>query len=227
MKAKPYDWPHDGDPTPRETALLVIDMQRDFCDPQGYVAAMGYDIEPARRIIPNIATVKDAVSKWGGLVVQTREGHRPDLSDLFPFKAWRSRNAGVEIGMTGPLGRVLVRGEEGWRIIPELAPAPSEILIDKPGYSAFQATDLHQILVARGVGKLILTGVTTDVCVHSTLRHATDLGYECLVLEDACAATVPAHHDAAIGTIATEGGIFGAVTQSNVLCAFLSGREKI
>ncbi len=226
IAARPYNWPCDGKMTPQNTAYIIVDMQRDFCDPEGYVASMGYSIDAARKIIPQISAIKKAVLEWGGMVVQTREGHRSDLSDLLPFKAWRSRNSGVEIGQHGPLGRVLVRGEVGWQIIPELSPDPREILIDKPGYSAFHATDLHQILTANGIKKIILSGVTTDICVHSTLRQAVDLGYECLVVGDACAATVAAHHESAIGTIQTEGGIFGAVADSKDVCSVLAGMNR-
>ncbi|HKJ62712.1 MAG TPA: isochorismatase family cysteine hydrolase [Hyphomicrobiales bacterium] len=221
IDARPSAWPHDGRLEPSETALLIIDMQRDFCDEGGYIASMGYDISPARQIIPNVRAVRDAVSAWGGSIVLTREGHRPDLSDLPPLKAWRSRRGGVEVGVGGPLGRVLVRGEAGWEIVPELAPRPGEIIVDKPGYSAFHATDLERILTAKGVRRLIFTGVTTDICVHSTLRSAVDRGYECVLVEDGCAATVAENHRAAVNTITTEGGIFGAVTTAHAICSAL------
>ena len=221
IDARPNNWPHDGLLNPAETALIIIDMQRDFCDREGYIASMGYDVSPIRRIVPNIVALRDVISSWGGLIVQTREGHRSDLSDLPPLKAWRSRRGGVEVGSEGPLGRVLVRGEGGWEIIPELAPRSGEIVIDKPGYCAFHATDLGRVLTTRGIRRLIFAGVTTDVCVHSTLRSAVDLGYECLTIEDACAATSVSNHQAAIDTITTEGGIFGAVTTSDVVCDVL------
>lgn len=221
IDARPWAWPHDGQLEASETALLIIDMQRDFCDEGGYIALMGYDISPARQILPNVGRIRDIVAAWGGLIVLTREGHRPDLSDLHPLKAWRSRLGGIEVGARGPLGRVLVRGEAGSDIVPELAPRPGEIVIDKPGYSAFYATDLEQILTAKGIRRLIFTGVTTDVCVHSTLRSAVDRGYECLLVEDACAATVQENHHAAVNTIMTEGGIFGAVTTTHALCSGL------
>jgi len=217
VNAKPYAWPFDGALRPEETALLIIDMQRDFCDPDGYVASMGYDLTAFRKVIPRVAAVRESVSRWGGTIIYTREGHRPDLSDLPRLKAWRSRLAGVEIGVKGPLGRVLVRGEEGWQILPELAPKTDEITVDKAGYCAFSGTDLHRILTVRGIRRLIFTGVTTDVCVHSTLRSAVDLGYECLIVADACAATTESFHEAAVGTVMTEGGIFGAVTTTEAL----------
>ncbi|MBX2853765.1 MAG: cysteine hydrolase [Rhodobacteraceae bacterium] len=225
IPAVPYDWPHDGDLRPETTALIVIDMQHDFCGCGGYVEAMGYDIAPAREIVPRIAALAEHVRRWGGTVVLTREGHRADLSDLSPFKLWRSRNGGAAIGAQGPMGRLLVRGEPGWDFIPELAPEPGDVVIDKSGYSAFQGTDLELVFRVRGVRKLILVGVTTDVCVHSTLRDATDRGYECLVVGDACAATEVANHRAALATITTEGGIFGAVAQSpNIVFDVSPGR---
>jgi biuret amidohydrolase len=214
ISANPYPWPHDGVIAPQTTALVVIDMQRDFCEAGGYVSSMGYDVAPARALIPRIQAVLAAVRAWGGLVVHTREGHRPDLSDLPSQKRFRSANGGAEIGSQGPLGRLLVRGEAGWDIVAELAPAPGEPIIDKPGFSAFYATDLDRILTARGVRRLIVAGVTTDICVHSTIRDATERGYECLLLEDCCAATVASNHEAALETIRSEGGIFGATARS-------------
>jgi nicotinamidase-related amidase len=214
IPAAPYDWPHDRRLAPATTALLIIDMQRDFCEPQGYLALLGYDISGTRQIIPNVLAVREKIRAWGGLVIYTREGHRPDLSDLPPQKAWRSRQNGIGIGDAGPNGRLLVRGAPGCEIIEALTPGPGEIVVDKPGYSAFYGTDLDRILRARCIQNLILTGITTDVCVHSTLRDAVDRGFECLTVEDACAASVPENHAAAIRTIMTEGGIFGAVTST-------------
>jgi len=225
ISAQPYPWPHDGHLRPKTTALLIIDMQRDFLDGQGYIASLGYDPAPARALIAGIKALRAAVATWGGLVVQTREGHRPDLSDLPAHKAWRSRRLGPGIGAPGPLGRFLVRGEPGWDIVPELAPLPGEVVIDKPGYSAFAATDLERILVSRGVRHLILCGLTTDVCVHSTLRDGTDRGYECLVVGDLCAATEEENHRAALATITTEGGIFGAIGQAQALLSAIQGNE--
>jgi nicotinamidase-related amidase len=222
LSANPYAWPHDGVIAPETTALVVIDMQRDFCEVGGYVSSMGYDVAPARALIPRIQAVLAAVRTWGGLVVHTREGHRSDLSDLPSQKRFRSANGGAEIGSRGPLGRLLVRGEAGWDIVPELAPAPGEPIIDKPGFSAFYATDLDRILTARGIRRLLVCGVTTDICVHSTIRDATERGYECLLLEDCCAATVVSNHDAALETIRSEGGIFGATAQSGDVVEWLS-----
>ncbi|MDR3505522.1 MAG: cysteine hydrolase [Acidocella sp.] len=222
ISATPYDWPHDDTLRPQSTALVIIDVQRDFTDPQGYVASLGYDAAPARAVIPGIVELREAAAAWGALIVHTREGHRPDLSDLPRQKAWRSAQLGPGIGASGPLGRFLVRGEPGWEIVPELTPRPGEVVIDKPGYSAFAATDLALVLAVRGVRHLIICGLTTDVCVHSTLRDAVDRGFECLVAGDLCAATEEENHHAALATIATEGGIFGAVGQAAALLAAFS-----
>ncbi|GGB63683.1 cysteine hydrolase [Roseibium aquae] len=219
VEAIPEPWPLNPSDWPLSAALLIIDMQRDFCEPGGYIASMGYGVEHVDPLIPRIAAVRHRMERFGAKIIYTREGHRPDLADLTPQKAARSRRGGAEIGAPGPLGRFLVRGEPGWDIIPQLSPGNNDIVIDKPGYSAFHATDLEQILRVHGVRCLVLCGVTTDVCVHSTLRAAIDLGFDCLVLEDCCAATVAEHHTSAIGTIATEGGIFGSVTSSKSLLA--------
>ena len=221
--AAPDRWPAGEPATPDTTAFLVIDMQRDFCDPAGYVARQGYDVAPQRAVIGRIAAVLARVRDWGALVVHTREGHRPDLRDLPRLKADRSRRGGAAIGAPGPLGRLLVRGEPGWEIVAELAPLPGELVVDKTGYSAFRATELEATLRHRGISRLMLCGVTTDVCVSSTLRSAVERGFECAVIGDCCAATVEAHHDAALGTILTEGGIFGAVTASEAVLRALPG----
>ena len=217
VDARPYRWPHRRDLEPSSTALIVVDMQRDFCELGGYISSMGYDIGPASRLIPRIVELRDQVRKWGGLVIYTREGHRSDLSDLLPQKLFRSRAVGGEIGSVGPLGRLLIRGQPGWDIVPLLRPATGEPIIDKPGFGAFYATDLARILATRGIRHLIVCGVTTDVCVHSTLREAIDRGFEPLLVTDCCAATVQSNHDAAIETICSEGGIFGAVATSDAV----------
>ncbi|MDX2165893.1 MAG: isochorismatase family cysteine hydrolase [Deltaproteobacteria bacterium] len=222
VDADPYPWPHTGDLRPANTALLVIDMQADFCAPGGYVAQMGYDLGLTRAPIAVIQRVLAGLRAGGFHVFHTREGHRPDLSDLSAQKRWRSRRAGAGIGDAGPLGRFLVRGEPGWEIIPELAPRPDEPVIDKPGRGAFHATDLELLLRARRIDNLILAGITTDVCVHSTLREADDRGFECLVLSDGCAATEPENHRAALRTVTTEGGVFGAVATADALLAAIA-----
>lgn len=222
IEARPYPWPHRRDLEPNGLALIIVDMQRDFCEPGGYLDAMGYDVRAAHALVPAIAALRACVRAWGGLVVYTREGHRADLSDLPAQKRFRSRGGGGEIGSSGPLGRLLIRGEAGWDIVPALAPEDGDPVVDKPGFGAFYATDLDRILGTRGVRNLILCGVTTDVCVHSTLREAVDRGYETLLVSDCCAATDPANHRATIETTCSEGGIFGAVATGAAVIRALS-----
>jgi len=209
IEAEPYPF----DFSPAACALLIIDMQRDFLEPGGFGEMLGNDVSQLRRTIgPN----KALLEAWRArqlMVLHTREGHRPDLGCLPPSKKIRGR-APKTIGDTGPMGRILVRGEAGHDIIPELYPLPSEAVIDKPGKGAFYATDLHAILQHRGIKQLIVTGVTTEVCVNTTVREANDRGYEGLVPEDCVGSYFPEFQQSGLKMIKAQGGIFGWVSHS-------------
>jgi len=216
VEAEPYTYEFD----PAHTALLIIDMQRDFLEPAGFGEMLGNDVSQLRRTIePN----KNLLTAWreaGLTVIHTREGHRPDLSDLPHAKKIRGGGT-TTIGDPGPMGRILVRGEEGHDIIAELYPLPGEPVIDKPGKGAFFATDLHAILQNRGIKKLIVTGVTTEVCVNTTVREANDRGYDCLVPEDCVGSYFPEFQEAGLKMIKAQGGIFGWVSHSKHVLAAL------
>lgn len=211
----PFDFDVPG------TALVIIDMQRDFLEPGGFGEALGNDVSLLRGTIAPTRILLDAARAAGMLVVHTREGHRPDLGDLPPAKKRRGRFP-VTIGDPGPMGRILVRGEIGHDIIPELAPIDGEPVIDKPGKGAFHATDLDSVLRNRGIGKLIVCGVTTEVCVNTTVREANDRGFDCLVLEDCVGSYFPEFQEMGLRMIKAQGGIFGWVARSPAVVAVLS-----
>jgi nicotinamidase-related amidase len=228
VPADPYPWPFDGDLRPENTAVIVIDMQTDFCGEGGYIQLLGYDISLTRACIGPIGRVLEVLRPAGFHILHTREGHRPDLADLPANKRWRSRKmkGGIGIGDPGPRGRVLVRGEPGWDIIPELYPRPGEPIIDKPGKGSFCATDLDLVLRTRGIRNLVLTGITTDVCVHTTMREANDRGYECLLLSDCCGATDLGNHNAAVKMVTMQNGVFGAVSTASAFLETVAGLAR-
>jgi nicotinamidase-related amidase len=199
-----------------EVALIVIDMQRDFLLPGGFGESLGNDVSLLASVVPPLRRVLDAARSAGWTVIHTREGHRPDLSDL-PAAKHRRGKPSLRIGDPGPYGRILIRGEYGHDIVDELAPAPGEPVLDKPGKGAFYGTDLQEVLQANGITSLVVTGVTTEVCVHTTVREANDRGYDVLVLSDCVGSYFPEFQRVALDMIAAQGGIFGWVADSSAL----------
>jgi nicotinamidase-related amidase len=215
--ADPYPFAFDLE----RTALLCIDFQRDFVEPGGFGESLGNDVSLLRTTIEPTQRVLSAFRARGTTVIHTREGHRPDLTDLFPAKRERG-NPSLRIGDDGPMGRLLVRGSLGHDIVPELAPVEGEVVLDKPGKDAFYATDLETILRARGITHLIVTGVTTEVCVQTTVRAANDRGFECLILADCTGSYFPEFHASALAMFSAQGGIVGWVTTSDALLTAIS-----
>ncbi len=221
IEAEPYAF----DLTAARAALVIIDMQRDFLEPGGFGAALGNDVSLLRRTITPTGRVLEAVRNAGMAVIHTREGHRPDLSDLPPAKKARGQLA-AGIGDAGPMGRILVRGEPGHDIIPELYPLPGEPVVDKPGKGAFHATDLDAMLKNRGITQLVVCGVTTEVCVNTTVREANDRGYDCLVLADCVGSYFPEFQEMGLAMIKAQGGIFGWVASSDAVIAALASARS-
>ena len=219
----------EAEPTPQsidldKTALVIIDMQRDFLEPGGFGAALGNDVTRLQAAVEPCRAVLSAARKAGLLVIHTREGHRPDLSDAPPLKVERG-DPELRIGAPGPMGRILVRGEPGHDIIPELYPVAGEPVIDKPGKGAFCQTDLELMLRNRGIETLLVCGVTTEVCVNTTVREANDRGFRCIVLSDCCASYFPEFHQAGLAMIKAQGGIFGWVAASPSLLKVLAANS--
>ena len=210
---------------PETTALIVIDMQRDFCSPGGYADHAGMNISSMQAVVSKVQALLQAARAAGLLVVHTREGHPPDMADCSPAKLQRSVEAGAPIGSVGPLGRLLIQGEYGHDFVDELQPLPDETVIDKPGYGAFHTTRLASVLATRHIEQLIVCGVTTEVCVHSTLREAVDRGYRCTTVGDATAASQAEHQAPALAMIGVEGGIFGRVLSTEACVAALNANQ--
>lgn len=226
INSQPYDFPITGKLEPERTALMVIDMQRDFCDAYGYMHQRGEDISPARAIVPRIQSVLEVARGLGMTCIFTREGHRSNLADLPESKRLKTARYGAEIGSRGPLGRLLIRSEGGWDFIDDLKPADDDVVIDKAGTGSFHGTDLDSVLRNLGIDNLILTGVTTGVCVSSTAREAADRGYGVLVLEDCCAEPDPENHAMAIRLLQIEGGYLATVSSSDNFLSVMTPKSQ-
>jgi len=218
VESTPYHWPLSGNWKSEDTAVIVVDMQRDFLSPEGYFASLGEDNRSLTRAIAPAIQLLSSLRTQGSLIIHTRESHRPELVDLNRNKRLKAQGTGAEIGSPGPLGRLLVRGEFGCDFHDGFQPKQGEIVVDKPGNSAFYATDLEHILRVQNIKHIILFGVTTDVCVSSTMRDANDRGYDCLLVEDCCGAATLELHQSVLKSIERENGIFGAYCTSEILC---------
>lgn len=223
VQANPYAFPLSGQFDPAATALLVIDMQGDFCAEGGYMAGFGFDLGALQKPIPVIAQVMAACRAAGIEVIHTRETFQPDLSDVQPHRLWRGIDGkGAAVGDEGPNGRYLIEGAPCWEIIPELTPAAGEMVFDKPSYGAFATTDIEAYLHSRGIQQLILTGLTSDCCIHTNVREALDRGFDCLTLSDGTGACFQNVHEAAIQLLIKKSGVFGAVADSAALLQALA-----
>lgn len=222
ITADPYHWPLET-LAPAECALVLIDMQRDFCAADGYFAGLGHDIGPLAAAIAPARRCLDAARGAGLRVIHTRQGYRPDLADMPAWRRIRAERYGSPIGQQGPLGRVFIRGEPGFDIVAELAPLAGEPVVDKTANGAFTHTDLDRVLHGAGIRALAFAGVTIDVCVHTSLREANDRGFQCLLISDACGALEPGLHEWALRSITVEDGVFGSVTDTAGFVAGLEG----
>ncbi|MEM7172657.1 MAG: isochorismatase family cysteine hydrolase [Pseudomonadota bacterium] len=226
VPADPRPWPSSGEGSRDNSALIIIDMQRDFCDPEGYMGQMGYDLTPLRAPIAPIATVLTAARQAGWAVIHTRQGYRREVIDRVRSKEEDCKSSKVRPGDPGPLGRIMIREEPGWQIIPDLAPIEGEVIVDKTANGAFCDTDLAGILRALEIRHLAFCGNTIDVCVHTTLREANDQGFECLLIADCCGAVSKELHHAAVEMVKVEDGVFGSVTDSATFVAALSALQQ-
>ena len=212
IKARPFDFPYNGDFDPKRTAVLAIDMQIDFMSPEGYFARKGYDTSPLLAIVDPIKRLTDAARAAGCLIIWTRQGYRADIADATPYDRWRNQRAGITLRAGDPAS--LLRGSPGYDMVAELKPAPGDVVVDKTANGAFCQTDLEMILRAQGITHLLFTGCTTDVCVHTTLREANDRKFQCLLVEDACASCDAYAHTAAVHMVTVEDGVFGVVSNT-------------
>jgi nicotinamidase-related amidase len=225
VPAEPYAFPLAGELSPASTALLVIDMQVDFCGSGGYMDRMGFDLDFLRGPVALIRKVMEAFRRHGFPIVHTRETFAADLSDVQPHRLWRPPG-GIAVGDPGPLGRCLIAGEPCWELIPELSPLAGEPVFDKAGYGAFARTGLERHLRAAGIGNLVIVGLTTDCCVSTSLREALDRGFDCLTLADCCAASTRATHEAALTVLRKASGIFGAMANSTAVLDCLANTHE-